>query len=1004
MPNMPSVGVIAVVQGAAQYTQDINKVAADTQTAAGKINSAAGSGNAFSTALGAINKAVSQFIPQLNGITSGAQATTEGMSGLTEAFGASAEILGPLAIGIGVATAALGAFLDLAERGAGFADITHAFDNLAKSAGTTADVLVGQLHDASQGTIDDQQLMTVANQALLGVNADLQKSFGQDLPQMMSIARSAALATRRDTTQVFDSITEAVKRGQTRGLQAIGIIVDQKKAYEDYALSVDKSVKSLTKADQEQALLNATLKAGKQVQDELGGTIESNATKMDQANTTITNSIDKLATAVQPAFSAILDVLNNVLDGIGAFVDAIAPYVQVIAGIVGDGIKAIFGIADSTNTSLQSVGKYIGTAAQVIKAQVSAFFDGGANLIGALAAGIMNAANTVVFPAIISIATFIADFLSGLSPPPKGPLHNIDQGAANIMTAWVQGFTGVSLDPVAQVAQNVAGIMGGVANESMDQVKDRLFELDQAIEPFQEQLDLVKGQFTAIDNVTKPALDSINRQINLATEALNKGDQAAAETIKTLEAQKQALTDYNDQQQIGVDNAQIQLALAQAQQGTERAILTTRENQLTLEAKFADKTVAAKAAPKAKKGGGGGASATDPTGGALTPGTPASDQANADATAAGQGLSDAFQAGFVGASGGAGGVMGAAGAVASNISALSAQTARIGTAASDLPAKIMSSITTPFTNASKNITALFDPGNPDSIPAKITSFVNSIPGAFAGLATNLQTHLVGTISTAVSAAVMYFNPGGKGGIFEAIKTLATTGITNALDSLAGSIETSLVTPFSLKVAEIAANFTAFFDTPGAGLHKVFDNVMNFLGTLPAQVGTAFKGFAQGLLDSFINPMVAAMNGTMDAIASFINGTIVPAVKNLVIAADAVSSILGHPINVTVPGAIAFAHVPPVVLGAADGGMFTKGLLQTHANELIAPAEKIGVFPSSFVDALNRLTEVLIRTTTASGGAINTNNNSTVQNINFNGVRGTEDAKMRFSTLQALRPR
>jgi len=999
MPNMPTVGVQAIVAGAGQYTQDINKLAADTQNASGKINAAANSGNAFSTAIGGISKAVSQFVPQLGSITSSANSTTSAMSGLTGTLGIAAETVGVVTVGLVAAAAALGAFLDLAERGAGFSEITNAFDNLSQAAGTTANVLLGQLHDASDGTIDDIHLQTIANQALLGVSADLQKSFGKDLPAMMEIAKSVGNATGRDTVQVFDSIEEAIKRGQTRGLAAVGIIVDQKKAYDDYAKSIDKSVKELTKADQEQALLNATLKAGKQVEDELGANVISNADKMQQANTTITNSIDKISEAVQPAFSAILDVLNNVLDGIGAFVDAIAPYVQTIAGIVADGISSLFGIANATNTSLQTVGKYIATATQVIKSNVKAFFDGGANMIGALGSGMVSAAENVIFPTVISIATFIADFLSGLSPPPKGPLHTIDQGGANIMTAWVEGFTGVSLEPVSQVAQNVSNIMGAVANESLDQVKDRLFQLDQAIEPFQEQLDLVKSQFTAIDNVTKPALDSINRQINLAQSALANGDQAAADTIKRLEAQKQQLQDYTDQQQIGVDNAQIQLALAQAQQATERATLITRENQLSLESKFADKTGAAKAEPKAKKGGGGGGGAPeDLTGGAATPGSPAANQANQDAAVAGQDLAANYLAGAK--SGGDALTLQTAGFE----SQLGTQTARIGSAATGLTAKIMSSISQPFTDAAKGITALFDPNNADSIPAKITAFVTGIPDAFKGLTTGLQDHMTNVISTAISAAGDYFNPAGKGSLFKTIQTLATTGIADALSTLSANIQDNLVKPFTDKVNDVSTSFTDFFNTPGQGLQKIFNDVMTFFGTLPASVTKAFKDFAQGLVDSFVNPLVDALNGVMDGIASFINGTIVPAVKELIVTADALSAIIGSPLNITVPSAISFAKVPHAVIGAADGGMFTKGLLQTHANELIAPAEKIGVFPNTFVTALDRLTDALIRTSTASGGNNHINNNSTTQNVTFNGVKGNEDATRRFAQLQAMRPR
>jgi len=986
--NFPKIGVAAVVQGAAQYQTALQQMVSQTNAAGQGIKGAATNVGAMDQSLQGAANTLKQFVPQIGQAQSA-------ITNLGPAFGMTGAQIAEIAIPIGVAIAALAAFFALAERGAGFSDIENGFAHLTAAAGVTADTLLSQLHTASQGTIDDIQLMTISNNALLGVNAELQKSFGQDLPQMMQIARTIALATGQDTVSVFDRITEAIKRGQTRGLAAIGIIVDQKKAYDDYAKSMDISVKSMTKADQEQALLNATLAAGKQVTDELGNAQESNATKMQQIGTTITNIFDDLSKAIQPIFGAILDQINTIVTVIGDAISSISPYIEAIANLITGGMSNMVSGGQKAADTIKNVKTAMEIVAQDISTLAKNFFEGGARALGALAGGITYAANTYIFPAVIGIANFIADFLSGLSPPPLGPLHNIDQGGANVMLAWMEGFTGVSLEPVKQVAADVNAAMGTVASMSLEQVKSKLLALDDAIAPFQEQLDLVKNHFDDITAVTKPALDAIDRQIALAQSALARGSTTAADQIKALDAQKQALTDYADQQQIVVDNAEIQLGLAKLQQSAQRDALLTQQAMLQQAASLTTKQPVAKAPPK-PKGGKGAAPGTD--GGGVPDLTPTPDQQTA-AQQAGIDLQQSYQEGFTGAAGDTGSAM-----FAANESQLKAAGNRISGAVGNIGAQLDKALVQPFkdkvADIGKALNGLFD-GGPNSIQV----FLGKLPGAFADFGANLETNLVGPFGDKVQEVVQFLLPGNPKSIWTKLANFASTDLPAALATLGANIDASLVQPFITKIQNLIGSVWDFLNGDESNpntLPGVFHQVMTFLGGLPDKAAGALKALGTSLIKTFVDPIIDALNGVLTGISTFIN-QVISTINTAIAIYNQARTIIpgGGPAVTPIFAVSSFTHIPyPTIAGAASGGMFGGGLLRVgeRGPELIGSASPIGVFPAQFVTAIDRLTSILTRPT----GANYTNTyNSSQQSITFNGVEGAQDAVRKFAFLQAV---
>ena len=144
------------------------------------------------------------------------------------------------------------------------------------------------------------------------------------------------------------------------------------------------------------------------------------------------------------------------------------------------------------------------------------------------------AANTLIFPALILIAEFIADFLMSCSPPKRGPLGRIDEGGANVMRAWLQGFMGVSLQPVKEVAGEVNAALGRIGTFSENQVQARIAQLDAALQPFIDRLDIAKAKMAALIEPLKGVQDALQKKLARQLERFTRGE-VDAEVVRGLD-------------------------------------------------------------------------------------------------------------------------------------------------------------------------------------------------------------------------------------------------------------------------------------------------------------------------------------------------------------------------------------------------------------------------------------------------------------------------------------
>lgn len=279
-----------------------------------------------------------------------------------------AGMVGPAA----AATAAIGALkgaADLTVAGASAQQTRQAFDQLAKSAGTTGDALMTALRSASGGEINDLSLQLAANRAqLLGV-----ASSADQFSTLMEIARDRAQKMGISTTQAFNDLVTGLGRGSPLILDNLGITVNLTEANQAYAASLHKSVDALTDTEKKQALINAVLKDGAASIAATGGAIDSNAAAFARAGAVLENLKNAiggaLADAAAPAanaFADLADATQNTEAGWSSAIDGAATLIHTLQGFpptTQAAADAQQGMADRFVTGASAVLQYIGVMA-----------------------------------------------------------------------------------------------------------------------------------------------------------------------------------------------------------------------------------------------------------------------------------------------------------------------------------------------------------------------------------------------------------------------------------------------------------------------------------------------------------------------------------------------------------------------------------------------------------------------------------------------------------------
>jgi hypothetical protein len=177
--------------------------------------------------------------------------------GMSAIAGNLKKLAGPAALAAG-GLYALKKSLDFTREAEQIRTTANQFDVLSKRAGIAGSALRDALTSASDGRLDDTDLMAAANKALLNLD-----QFANRLPEILTVAKNATDVFGGSVINNFEAINQAIASGNTRTLKQLGIFIDAEKAMSDYAKTLGVTKDLLNESGRQQAILNAVLEKGK---------------------------------------------------------------------------------------------------------------------------------------------------------------------------------------------------------------------------------------------------------------------------------------------------------------------------------------------------------------------------------------------------------------------------------------------------------------------------------------------------------------------------------------------------------------------------------------------------------------------------------------------------------------------------------------------------------------------------------------------------------------------
>lgn len=239
---------------------------------------------------------------------------------------------------IGVAALALNESMDMVFDAERIQQVNDQFELLSKNAGISADDLKNGLEKSSGGLLSTTDLLKAANKGLveLGVSA-------KQLPQIMELARQATVVFGGDLTTNFDNINQAIATGNVRLLRHLGIVVDQKAAYDKFAASIGITADELSQQGKQQAVLNAILEKGNA---EFKG-VNLNSTEAINLWQQSKVAAKEFGESIALAFNAIAGpAIVTFLKGLSTISKVMREDLPQAAGVFKDSVMAVFGVGD----------------------------------------------------------------------------------------------------------------------------------------------------------------------------------------------------------------------------------------------------------------------------------------------------------------------------------------------------------------------------------------------------------------------------------------------------------------------------------------------------------------------------------------------------------------------------------------------------------------------------------------------------------------------------------
>lgn len=298
---------------------------------------------------------------------------------------------------------------------------------------------------------------------------------------------------------------------------------------------------------------------------------------VDNLIESLKNTLPVIITGLKNAFQIFFRVLGEpvitkITADLGKLRDAMSSNLPVLKGFALAFGEGIVGAYDKIKGFVSEI--FLGGGAF----DPGQFTQGAINLMASFSEGLFSGFTNYVLPAITSIATFIAGFFIGASPPALGPLAAIREGGEETIRQFVLGMiAGLSVSDIGALAQ---GIINNIINleglelaeeHAIDSIERWVDEAARAVQAARDRLQLFDIQTADIpERYTRGR----RRQLELEAMAAEKEERRRREQLKLAQEQLKVTREYLQAQrrilQLLEQQQKAQAAAAKAAEATKK--------------------------------------------------------------------------------------------------------------------------------------------------------------------------------------------------------------------------------------------------------------------------------------------------------------------------------------------------------------------------------------------------------------------------------------------------
>jgi hypothetical protein len=158
--------------------------------------------------------------------------------------------------------------------------------------------------------------------------------------ELARAAQDLAVTAGRDSSETLSRMVLNIQQLDTVGLRWQGLIVDRTKGEAEYARAIGKTANALTKQEQQQAFLNATLEAASTLSGAYEQSMADAGKQLQSLNRLSIDFRTALGESLQPAFLALIEVYGDFLKEATKIVQSFDESGQLAAQF-GQGLRAV---------------------------------------------------------------------------------------------------------------------------------------------------------------------------------------------------------------------------------------------------------------------------------------------------------------------------------------------------------------------------------------------------------------------------------------------------------------------------------------------------------------------------------------------------------------------------------------------------------------------------------------------------------------------------------------